>query len=266
MKRDDRALPTVTGVATLPIVLRNGDLLSGEGLDRKRHRVSRAKRAVGAGTKRVRRYRRRQGDEVPIHQWLVDVATDYAGKLVLVSCALTIIERLAIAGAAGVLCCRGAARRRQDDDTSYDFYRRRRDESGRRSLVAERRRTAQSAVRLSRCGAGAPPVGQHSAWRGDRVPLYRAGADGGYLCRSGPGRARNSRVPAYTVQAFTGNNITPRGDLSSRSLTARITVDRPDPENREFKNADPIAWTERNRLDILRRSTRSCWATRASGT
>ena len=65
------------------------------------------------------------------------------------------------------------------------------------------------------------------------------------------GETRQLAVPAYTVQTFTGNNITPRGDLSSRSLTARIAVDRPDPENREFKNADPIAWTERNRLDIL---------------
>ena len=35
LKRDDHALPTVTGVATLPIVLGNGDLLSGEGLDRR---------------------------------------------------------------------------------------------------------------------------------------------------------------------------------------------------------------------------------------
>ena len=37
------------------------------------------------------------------------------------------------------------------------------------------------------------------------------------------------------VMAFTGNNIGPKGDLSSRSLRARIDVDRPDPENRTVR-------------------------------
>jgi hypothetical protein len=59
-------------------------------------------------------------------------------------------------------------------------------------------------------------------------------------------------VSATAVQAFTGNNIGPRGDLASRSLNARLMCDRPDPENREFTHADPISWTEANRGRILR--------------
>jgi hypothetical protein len=31
----------------------------------------------------------------------------------------------------------------------------------------------------------------------------------------------------------------------------RLDADRPDPENREFKHPDPIAWTEGNRAEIL---------------
>jgi hypothetical protein len=57
---------------------------------------------------------------------------------------------------------------------------------------------------------------------------------------------------ASTIHFFTGNNIAPRGDLSSRSLRIRLEVDRADPENREFKHPDPIAWTEDNRVELLR--------------
>jgi hypothetical protein len=35
-------------------------------------------------------------------------------------------------------------------------------------------------------------------------------------------------------------------------LLIRLTVDRPDPENRDFKHPDPIGWTENYRVEILR--------------
>jgi len=57
---------------------------------------------------------------------------------------------------------------------------------------------------------------------------------------------------AATIHFFTGNNVGPRGDLTSRSLQTRIVVDRPDPENRTFDHPDPIGWTESNRGKILR--------------
>jgi hypothetical protein len=56
---------------------------------------------------------------------------------------------------------------------------------------------------------------------------------------------------AATIHFFTGNNVSPRGDLASRSLISRLTVDRSDPENREFRHSDPIAWTEAHRGQIL---------------
>src|SRR3954471_20946213 len=59
-------------------------------------------------------------------------------------------------------------------------------------------------------------------------------------------------VPASTVQIFTGNSITARGDMASRSMMLALTVDRPDPENRAFTHADPLAWTEANRAKIVR--------------
>ena len=57
---------------------------------------------------------------------------------------------------------------------------------------------------------------------------------------------------ATTIQSFTGNNISPSGDLASRCLTARLVADRPDPENRPFRHPDPIGWTLANRPKLLR--------------
>ena len=59
-------------------------------------------------------------------------------------------------------------------------------------------------------------------------------------------------VPSTTVQIFTGNSITPRGDMASRSLMLALNVNRPDPENRQFAHADPLAWTQANRPKIVR--------------
>jgi hypothetical protein len=54
------------------------------------------------------------------------------------------------------------------------------------------------------------------------------------------------------VQIFTGNSITPFGDMVSRSLMLALNVDRPDPENRAFEHADPLTWTQSNRAKIVR--------------
>jgi hypothetical protein len=43
----------------------------------------------------------------------------------------------------------------------------------------------------------------------------------------------------------------PRGDMASRSFVVSLNVDRPDPENRTFTHADPLAWTQTNRAKIL---------------
>jgi hypothetical protein len=54
------------------------------------------------------------------------------------------------------------------------------------------------------------------------------------------------------IIAFTGNNISAKSDQASRSLEARLSTDRPDPENRDFKHEDPIEWTQDHRGQILR--------------
>jgi hypothetical protein len=66
------------------------------------------------------------------------------------------------------------------------------------------------------------------------------------------GVSRVETVPSSTIQIFTGNSIAPRGDMASRSFILPLNVNRPDPENRAFAHADPLAWTQANRARILR--------------
>jgi hypothetical protein len=66
------------------------------------------------------------------------------------------------------------------------------------------------------------------------------------------GVSRVETAPSTTVHIFTGNSITPRGDMASRSLMLALNVDRPDPENRVFTHADPVVWTQANRPKIVR--------------
>jgi len=65
------------------------------------------------------------------------------------------------------------------------------------------------------------------------------------------GVTKDETVSTHAIIAFTGNNISTTGDLSSRTLEARLNVDRPDPQNRVFKHDDPIGWTKANRGKIL---------------
>ena len=51
---------------------------------------------------------------------------------------------------------------------------------------------------------------------------------------------------------FNGNNVGPKGDMTSCSFRITINVDRPDPENRSFEHPDPLEWTAQNRPTILR--------------
>jgi hypothetical protein len=65
------------------------------------------------------------------------------------------------------------------------------------------------------------------------------------------GETKTLTASAACVHLFTGNNVAPKGDLASRSLTARLDTDRADPENREFRHQDIRGWTAHNRGKIV---------------
>ena len=65
------------------------------------------------------------------------------------------------------------------------------------------------------------------------------------------GKSDSVFAPAHTIQVFTGNDVAPDGDYPSRSLSVSLSVDQPDPENRDFVHPDPIQWTLDHRGNIL---------------
>lgn len=59
----------------------------------------------------------------------------------------------------------------------------------------------------------------------------------------GSSRIANNARTMHRNPHIYRHNIAPKGDLASRSLITRIDVDRPDPQNRDFRHPDPFTWT-----------------------
>lgn len=251
----DKALPAVTTVLTLPIVTLQAELLAGRGLDRKLGVVFRIPEAVARALPNPKEIEPRDVAEAMRYltdEWLVDVPADYPGKCVLIALALSIIERALFPERPAFFIT--AARRGTGKTTVVNMISA--GVLGRRAVAAawsndpEERRKAI----FTYFGEGTDLL----VW--DNIPLgsvircpsiEKALTAETYQDRI-LGVSEQRTVPATTIQVFTGNNINPGGDMSSRSLVTRLHTDRPDPENRAFRHSDPVAWTITHRSEILR--------------
>jgi hypothetical protein len=253
--RSDRVLPTVTAVATLPMVLPDGTILSGAGLDRKRGIVFRV-------PPELERLLPALQDCTPTcvaeamqfltDEWLRDVATDYAGKCVLIAAACSVLERLLFSERPAYFVTagqRGGGKTTVINMIATAVLGMRAAAAGWSGNEEERRKAL-----LSYLGEGLPMLVWDNLPRGLQIscPTIEKCLTTDAFCDRVLGVSETRTVPAYTLQMFTGNNVGPRGDMASRSLTARLSVDRPDPENRAFTHADPIEWTARHRGSILK--------------
>ena len=93
----ESALPRVAAIVTAPLVLPDGSLLARQGLDRDRKLVFRIEpgllERLPAGNKQTR-HDAAAALRYLTQSWLCDVATDFAGKCVLIALALSILERV----------------------------------------------------------------------------------------------------------------------------------------------------------------------------
>jgi hypothetical protein len=248
-------LPKVSTVLTLPLALSDGTLLAADGLDRDRRLVLRCEPKLLLFIPE-----RQDCDEAAVlrafeflvDHWLVDVAADLPSKCVLIAYALSILERVLFPNRPIFMVSAGQR------------------SSGKTTVL---QMLVQAALGVS------PPA---AAWARDEDERRKAML--GYLLEGLPtiiwdnikngstissatlekvctaesysdrllGASPFVVAQAYTIQALTGNNIQPRGDLASRCLHARLAVDRPDPQNRTFVHEDPLQWTRDHRGAILR--------------
>jgi hypothetical protein len=255
LQRDDDALPILATVSTLPIVLADGNLLAKCGLDRDRGIVFLiSEELLAVMPRREDCIAQEVGNAMRFlcDEWLCDVATDFAGKCVLIATALTVIQRSLLPDRPAFFVTAG--RRGGGKTTTLTMLIMA--ITGLRPAAAawspndEERRKALLSYFLEGVG--------YIIWdnipRGTRIscPHIEKSCTAAYYSDRRLGVSEMVATAASTIHFFTGNNIGPRGDLASRSLEVRLEVDRADPENREFNHPDPVAWTEANRAEILR--------------
>jgi hypothetical protein len=254
LSRADDALPIVVAIATLPIVLGDGSLLAPRGLDRDRGIVFHVPEELLSLLPT-----RDQCDDAAVRkafkflhdEWLVDVATDFTGKCILIAAALTLIERSLLPDRPAFFVTAG---RRGGGKTTTLIMLLMAITGVRPSAAAwspneEERRKALLAYLLEALCA----IIWDNIPRGTQIScahIERSCTTALYSDRR-LGVSELVAVAAATIHFFTGNNIGPRSDLASRSLIARLETDRADPENRPFKHPDPVGWTEANRGKIL---------------
>jgi hypothetical protein len=256
LKRDDGVLPTIVAVSTLPIILADGGVLAmhddfdderGIGFKIPKKVMAVLPRREDCTADAVQKAMRFVCDE-----WLCDVAADYAGKCTIIAAALTIVERSLLPERPAFFVTAG----RRGGGTTTLLIILIVAVTGIRPAAAawssneEERRKAL----LSYFMYGVPYILWDNIPRGIQIscPHIERSCTAAYYSDRKLGVSEMVATAASTIHFFTGNNIGPRGDLASRSLHIRIAVDRPDPENREFKHPDPVGWTENNRAEILR--------------
>jgi hypothetical protein len=254
-QREDGALPILSAVATLPIVLSDGTILGGtRGLDRRRGIVFRVPAELLAMLPICTECTLdsvRLALQFLMDEWLVDVATDFTGKCILIAAALTLIERSILPERPVYFITAG----RRGGGKTTTLMMLTIAVTGTRPAAAawsdntEERRKALLAYLL----AGMPCIVWDNIERGARITcphIERACTTAFYADRV-LGVSETATAAASAIHLFTGNNIGPTGDLASRSLSVTLEVDRPDPENRTFVHSDPVAWSEAQRAKIL---------------
>jgi hypothetical protein len=251
---NDNALPTVVAIATAPIVLADGALLMPDGLDRLRgiiFIIQDELRAVIPAVEDCTQERVQAAMKFLCDEWLCDVATDYVGKATIVATALTLIERSLLPDRPAFFVTAG--RRGSGKTTTLTMLIMAMTglwpAAAAWSTNEEERRKAL----LSYFLYGVPYILWDNIARGTQItcPHIEKSCTSAYYADRKLGVSEMVATAASTIHLFTGNNIEPRGDLASRSLRIRLDVDRADPENRKFRHADPVGWTEAHRAEIM---------------
>ena len=253
MQYPDSALPIARAINTSPLINMSGRAMEGVGLDRNSglfHRIDPVLRAcLPAGEPTV--------DEIKEalrflkDEWFVDVALDDAGKCVAIMLALTVLQRALLPERPAFFVTagqRGGGKTTLITMIIAAVLGRRPAAAAWSDNAEERKKALFSYLRQS-----VAALVWDNIPRGSNVTCshIEAALTASEISDRVLGVSCVETVPATTVQIFTGNAIAPRGDMASRSFVLPLNVDRPDPENREFKHQDPLAWTQANRTKIL---------------
>jgi hypothetical protein len=253
-KRSDDVLPTLAAISALPIVSANGDIIYADGLDRKRGIIFNVHPSIMKlipTRSKCTPYTVGEAMAFLTDEWLVDVATDYTGKCVLIALALTLAERSLMENRPAWWVTAG---RRGSGKTTVlmmiiEAITGMPVSASAWSPSEEERRKAL----LSYLATGVPYILWDNITRGSQLscPHIEKACTSSWYSDRKLGVSELIQTAAATIHCFTGNNVWAKGDLASRSLSVRLDVNQLDPENRDFKHPDPLGWTRTNRPRIL---------------
>ena len=254
MQFSPSAIPFVRAINTAPLVSMSGNVIDGVGLDRGTglvHRIDPLLRACVPAEPPTEQAVR---DAVSFlfDEWLVDVALDGVGKAVAIMLAMTLIERALLPERPAFFVTagqRGGGKTTLANMTTLAGLGRPAAAAAWSDNAEERKKALFAYLRQGVACLAWDNIARGAAISCPHIeaPLTAAETSDRVL-----GVSRVETVPSTTVQIFTGNSITPRGDMASRALMLTLNVNRPDPENRIFAHADPLAWTQANRPKIVR--------------
>lgn len=254
MQFSPSAIPVVRAINTAPLIMQSGNIIDGVGLDRQTglvHRIDPLLRAclpAGAPTDQEVR----DALTFLMEEWLVDVAADPVGKCIAIMLAMTLIERALLSERPAFFVTagqRGGGKTTLVHMIMLAVLARMAAAASWSDNVEERKKALFSYLRQ-----GVAVLAWDNIARGSAIscPHIEAALTAAEVSDRVLGVSSVETAPSTTVHVFTGNSITPRGDMASRSLMLPLNVSRPDPENRDFVHADPLAWTRANRHKIVR--------------
>ena len=247
-------IPVARAINTAPLVAINGNVISGVGLDRDTGLIHRIEAHLldclpkaTPTEEEVRAALRWLLDE-----WLVDVNAGTTGRLLALMLCLSMLERVLLKERPAWFVTaghRGGGKTTLIIMLTIAVFGRMAAAANWSDSAEERRKALFSYLRQSvavLCWDNIP--------RGAKItdPSIEKALTSAEVSDRVLGESVFETAPGGTIQVFTGNSIGPKGDMCSRSFPIIINVDRPDPENREFKHPDPIGWTEQHRRQILK--------------
>src|SRR6516165_3793495 len=247
-------IPVARAINTSPLVTMSGQVIDGVGLDRDTglvHRIDPLLRACVPSNPPAEQDVR-EALIFLLDEWLVDVALDRVGRCIAIMVALTLIERALLPERPAFFVTagqRGGGKTTLVNMITLAALGRRAAAAAWSENSEERKKALFSYLRQSLACVVWDNIPRGAAISCAHIEAALTASD---ISDRVLGVSHVETVPSTTVQIFTGNSIMPRGDMASRSLMLALNVNRPDPENRAFAHADPLAWTQANRPKIVR--------------
>jgi hypothetical protein len=247
-------LPHVNAINTAPMVAENGAIIEGFGLDRDssifHHIEPRLHDCLPKDD--ITEDDVRKAARWLCDKWLIDVLTGMTGKMVVISLALTLIQRLLLAVRPAFLISaglRGGGKTTLCHMLMMAVFGRMAAAASWSELQEERRKSLFAHFRQ-----GVASLVWDNIKNGAEIscPEVEKALTSPTIQDRILGVSQGAAVPASTVQIFVGNNIKFTGDMASRGPEIRLLTDDPNPEDRAVAHADPIAWTRDHRAEILR--------------